>query len=155
MPGRQCAFLRGGCDSTKHARYARVLVKQLHVTVATAAAAWFELTAVRAPPSPPTLVAHRKQNMRAARTLPARHHALRPAAQRWLRAGTAQQRWLSAVPKRDAETTTHFGFADVPVEEKTAKVKDVFYEVAERYDIMNDLMSGGLHRCCSTQPPIL
>lgn len=87
--------------------------------------------------------------------LPAGHRALSRAAQRWLHVGTAQQRWISAVPKRDAGTTTHFGFAEVPVEEKTAKVKDVFYEVAERYDIMNDLMSGGLHRCCSPQLPIL
>ena len=44
-------------------------------------------------------------------------------------------------------STTHFGYSQVPVEDKTAKVKDVFYEVAERYDIMNDLMSAGLHRC--------
>jgi len=41
---------------------------------------------------------------------------------------------------------THFGFQSVPIEEKQAKVADVFHSVAERYDIMNDLMSFGIHR---------
>ena len=41
---------------------------------------------------------------------------------------------------------THFGFKNVPVEEKEYLVKEVFDSVAEKYDIMNDLMSGGLHR---------
>ena len=44
------------------------------------------------------------------------------------------------------EQRTHFGFTDVPIEEKTERVKDVFREVADRYDIMNDFMSAGLHR---------
>ena len=42
--------------------------------------------------------------------------------------------------------TTHFGFQSVPVEEKADLVKGVFDSVASRYDIMNDLMSCGLHR---------
>jgi demethylmenaquinone methyltransferase/2-methoxy-6-polyprenyl-1,4-benzoquinol methylase len=39
-----------------------------------------------------------------------------------------------------------FGFEDVSPEEKTARVGSVFSRVARRYDVMNDLMSGGLHR---------
>nr|WP_297459746.1 bifunctional demethylmenaquinone methyltransferase/2-methoxy-6-polyprenyl-1,4-benzoquinol methylase UbiE [uncultured Halomonas sp.] len=42
--------------------------------------------------------------------------------------------------------TTHFGYQEVPVEEKAARVADVFHSVATRYDIMNDLMSMGIHR---------
>lgn len=41
---------------------------------------------------------------------------------------------------------THFGFKQVPEEEKASMVAQVFHNVASRYDIMNDLMSGGLHR---------
>jgi demethylmenaquinone methyltransferase/2-methoxy-6-polyprenyl-1,4-benzoquinol methylase len=41
---------------------------------------------------------------------------------------------------------THFGFRDVPLGEKQALVDDVFHKVARRYDLMNDLMSAGLHR---------
>src|SRR3954449_3253518 len=44
------------------------------------------------------------------------------------------------------DETTHFGFRDVPVVEKQALVNDVFHSVARRYDLMNDLMSAGLHR---------
>ena len=42
--------------------------------------------------------------------------------------------------------TTHFGYKDVPVDDKADLVKGVFDSVASRYDIMNDLMSAGMHR---------
>jgi demethylmenaquinone methyltransferase/2-methoxy-6-polyprenyl-1,4-benzoquinol methylase len=42
--------------------------------------------------------------------------------------------------------TTHFGYKTIAREEKAAHVKDVFDSVSSRYDIMNDLMSIGLHR---------
>jgi demethylmenaquinone methyltransferase/2-methoxy-6-polyprenyl-1,4-benzoquinol methylase len=45
-----------------------------------------------------------------------------------------------------AEETTHFGFRDVPLGDKQTLVNDVFHSVAQRYDLMNDLMSAGLHR---------
>ena len=42
--------------------------------------------------------------------------------------------------------TTHFGFQQVAEADKARKVAEVFHSVAARYDVMNDLMSGGLHR---------
>ena len=42
--------------------------------------------------------------------------------------------------------TTHFGYRDVPEDEKAGLVHGVFSSVASRYDLMNDLMSGGVHR---------
>ena len=42
--------------------------------------------------------------------------------------------------------TTHFGFRDVSLGDKQTLVNKVFHSVASRYDLMNDLMSGGLHR---------
>jgi demethylmenaquinone methyltransferase/2-methoxy-6-polyprenyl-1,4-benzoquinol methylase len=42
--------------------------------------------------------------------------------------------------------TSHFGSRRVPLDEKQALVDDVFHSVARRYDLMNDLMSFGLHR---------
>ncbi len=42
--------------------------------------------------------------------------------------------------------TTDFGYEQVAVEEKAGRVADVFHSVAARYDVMNDLMSGGIHR---------
>ncbi len=42
--------------------------------------------------------------------------------------------------------TTHFGFTDVPTEQKQGLVKGVFDSVASKYDIMNDAMSLGIHR---------
>ena len=41
---------------------------------------------------------------------------------------------------------THFGFQQVDEQEKAGKVAGVFHSVASKYDVMNDLMSGGLHR---------
>ena len=44
------------------------------------------------------------------------------------------------------DQTTHFGYRDVPLGEKQTLVNEVFHSVASRYDLMNDLMSMGLHR---------
>lgn len=41
---------------------------------------------------------------------------------------------------------THFGYSDVDEDEKAGLVRGVFSSVAQRYDVMNDLMSGGVHR---------
>ncbi len=54
---------------------------------------------------------------------------------------TTQQANQPEIPE-----TTHFGYKQVPVDEKSNKVADVFHSVADKYDIMNDLMSGGVHR---------
>ncbi|HNE72042.1 MAG TPA: bifunctional demethylmenaquinone methyltransferase/2-methoxy-6-polyprenyl-1,4-benzoquinol methylase UbiE [Giesbergeria sp.] len=43
-------------------------------------------------------------------------------------------------------STTHFGFQSVDEKEKARRVRGVFDSVASKYDLMNDLMSGGLHR---------
>ncbi|WP_428035772.1 bifunctional demethylmenaquinone methyltransferase/2-methoxy-6-polyprenyl-1,4-benzoquinol methylase UbiE [Amphritea sp.] len=48
--------------------------------------------------------------------------------------------------QKESQDKTHFGFEQVKVDEKQAKVADVFHSVASKYDIMNDLMSGGIHR---------
>jgi demethylmenaquinone methyltransferase/2-methoxy-6-polyprenyl-1,4-benzoquinol methylase len=45
-----------------------------------------------------------------------------------------------------ASPSTHFGFQSVPESEKARKVAEVFHSVAQRYDVMNDFMSAGLHR---------
>ncbi|MFW7342214.1 bifunctional demethylmenaquinone methyltransferase/2-methoxy-6-polyprenyl-1,4-benzoquinol methylase UbiE [Pollutimonas sp. H1-120] len=44
------------------------------------------------------------------------------------------------------ESSTHFGYKTVSEAEKAGKVAQVFHSVADRYDVMNDLMSVGLHR---------
>ena len=52
-------------------------------------------------------------------------------------------------PMTDAtakEETVSFGFEEIAVEEKEARVHGVFASVASRYDVMNDLMSAGIHR---------
>jgi demethylmenaquinone methyltransferase / 2-methoxy-6-polyprenyl-1,4-benzoquinol methylase len=45
-----------------------------------------------------------------------------------------------------AREETHFGYRRVPLDEKQGLVDDVFHKVADRYDLMNDFMSFGLHR---------
>jgi len=47
---------------------------------------------------------------------------------------------------QDPENTTHFGYQNVQADEKAGKVADVFHSVASKYDVMNDLMSLGIHR---------
>jgi len=44
------------------------------------------------------------------------------------------------------EQDTHFGYQQVPLAEKQGRVNAVFHQVAARYDVMNDVMSAGLHR---------
>jgi demethylmenaquinone methyltransferase / 2-methoxy-6-polyprenyl-1,4-benzoquinol methylase len=44
------------------------------------------------------------------------------------------------------QRTTHFGYQQVPIEEKAERVAGVFGSVAARYDLMNDVMSFGIHR---------
>ena len=44
------------------------------------------------------------------------------------------------------QTETHFGFQTIPEDEKAGRVHGVFSSVAARYDLMNDLMSAGVHR---------
>jgi demethylmenaquinone methyltransferase / 2-methoxy-6-polyprenyl-1,4-benzoquinol methylase len=51
----------------------------------------------------------------------------------------------------DPEESTHFGYEEVRLAEKQERVDDVFHKVAHRYDVMNDLMSGGLHRLWKDQ----
>jgi demethylmenaquinone methyltransferase / 2-methoxy-6-polyprenyl-1,4-benzoquinol methylase len=46
----------------------------------------------------------------------------------------------------DSNETTHFGFQTVPEGDKAGMVHGVFSRVASKYDVMNDLMSGGVHR---------
>ncbi|MEL7255054.1 MAG: bifunctional demethylmenaquinone methyltransferase/2-methoxy-6-polyprenyl-1,4-benzoquinol methylase UbiE [Pseudomonadota bacterium] len=44
------------------------------------------------------------------------------------------------------EKTTHFGFEDIPEDQKAGRVRGVFGSVASKYDVMNDVMSVGIHR---------
>ena len=46
----------------------------------------------------------------------------------------------------DNKKTTHFGYQEVPVADKVERVAGVFHSVADKYDLMNDLMSMGVHR---------
>jgi demethylmenaquinone methyltransferase / 2-methoxy-6-polyprenyl-1,4-benzoquinol methylase len=47
--------------------------------------------------------------------------------------------------------TTHFGFSEVPLQDKVGRVAGVFHSVAAKYDVMNDLMSMGIHRLWKRQ----
>ena len=53
---------------------------------------------------------------------------------------------MSESGRTPVQETTHVGFEDVPVSDKSARVHDVFSSVARNYDMMNDLMSLGVHR---------
>ncbi|MEM7498710.1 MAG: bifunctional demethylmenaquinone methyltransferase/2-methoxy-6-polyprenyl-1,4-benzoquinol methylase UbiE [Pseudomonadota bacterium] len=59
---------------------------------------------------------------------------------------TSKAAAVAAVENRAAERTTHFGAEEIPEGEKAGRVHGVFSSVAARYDLMNDLMSGGVHR---------
>jgi len=48
--------------------------------------------------------------------------------------------------KDETNGTTHFGYQKVRVEDKAGRVANVFHSVADQYDVMNDLMSMGVHR---------
>ncbi len=47
---------------------------------------------------------------------------------------------------QQGQKTTHFGYREVPIEKKTGLVREVFNSVAGKYDLMNDMMSLGVHR---------
>ena len=49
--------------------------------------------------------------------------------------------------EKSQKTTTDFGYQQVHLAEKAKKVEHVFHSVAQKYDLMNDLMSLGIHRC--------
>lgn len=51
-----------------------------------------------------------------------------------------------SVTAGQAPAQTHFGYSTVREDEKAGRVAEVFHSVAAKYDLMNDLMSGGLHR---------
>lgn len=53
---------------------------------------------------------------------------------------------MSANSSSRDQQTTDFGYQEVPLDEKASRVADVFHSVAARYDVMNDLMSFGIHR---------
>ena len=59
---------------------------------------------------------------------------------------TEQPRSSVANQTQRSDSVTHFGFKDIPTEDKVNKVAEVFHSVASKYDIMNDLMSLGIHR---------
>ena len=56
--------------------------------------------------------------------------------------------WLSS--RRQKSSEADFGFKNVPKEDKEHMVKNIFSKVAEKYDVMNDVMSVGAHRYVKT-----
>jgi ubiquinone/menaquinone biosynthesis C-methylase UbiE len=59
---------------------------------------------------------------------------------------TSASTTATPIPEYVSGSHTHFGFSQVPVQEKEAKVREVFESVADSYDLMNDAMSFGIHR---------
>nr|CAB3232978.1 2-methoxy-6-polyprenyl-1,4-benzoquinol methylase, mitochondrial-like [Phallusia mammillata] len=55
-------------------------------------------------------------------------------------------RFASAANENTDEEFTHFGYETIRKNEKTQKVNEVFHKVASKYDLMNDVMSAGIHR---------
>lgn len=75
---------------------------------------------------------------------------LSPSSAKLLQFQCAQSHQLRGLSRKPTKlrpmTTTHFGFQSVDEREKAQRVRGVFDSVASKYDLMNDLMSGGLHR---------
>jgi demethylmenaquinone methyltransferase/2-methoxy-6-polyprenyl-1,4-benzoquinol methylase len=66
---------------------------------------------------------------------------------RWVNTGRIDQYEMhEAITMTDARETTHFGEQTVALDDKQGMVNQVFHGVADRYDLMNDLMSAGVHR---------
>src|SRR3546814_12303019 len=63
-------------------------------------------------------------------------------------AGRPNESAAEGIPSGDGRT--HFGYREVGEAEKPSLVRAVFQSVAGRYDLMNDLMSGGVHRLWKT-----
>ena len=57
---------------------------------------------------------------------------------------------MSISDKKTEQNKTHFGFTEVDASEKTNRVRKVFDSVSNKYDLMNDVMSLGLHRLWKT-----
>ena len=99
---------------------------------------------------------NQNSNSTVASTTPATSSALPTAAPQFsnqiLPTGTpqGQQQSLSSAAtdanQAAPNSTTHFGYKTVALEDKQQKVADVFHSVASKYDLMNDLMSFGIHR---------
>ncbi|MDF2866714.1 MAG: ubiE [Gammaproteobacteria bacterium] len=54
--------------------------------------------------------------------------------------------WISLMSEQPLSPTIDFGYQQIPTQQKVAKVAEVFRSVADKYDLMNDLMSLGIHR---------